>query len=125
MNKKDYIHLSCTLLIVFLFYAHTIPYPFRDFDESIVFKELIFPVPQSLHELVEYGKQFGFKTYFESSNIFYSKIGNLRCTTINSFLSMFIQLLFQKRAWCYHLFSLSLHLVNSALLWLCLRRAVR
>lgn len=122
MNKKDYIYLTATLLIVFIFYAHTVPYPFREFDESLVFRELVFPMPQSLHEFIEYGKQFGFNVYFEASNVFYSKIGNLRLTNVNCFLTMFMELCFQKKAWLYHCLSLSLHIINTGLLFLCLQR---
>ena len=123
--KKENLFLVATLLIVFIFYAHTLNYPWRDFDENIIYKELILPIPRNLNELISYVKEFGLMVYFEASNPFYSSVSNLRVNPVGVFLTMFVEMCFQKNPFLYHCLSLFLHMVNSALLWCCLRRVVK
>jgi hypothetical protein len=120
VSKKLY--LPVTLLIVFLFYAHTLNYPWKNFDENIIFDELILPMPRNLAEFEMYLREFGVMVYFEASNAFYSSIGNLRCDPIGVFISMFVEMLFQKNALAYHCLSLLLHLINTFILFICLQR---
>lgn len=122
--KKENLYLIGTLLIVFIFYAHTLNYPWRDFDENIIYKELILPMPRSLNEFIRYINEFGLMVYFEASNPFYSSVGNLRVNPVGVFLTMLVQMCFQKNPFLYHSLSLFLHMVNSALLFLCLKKVV-
>ena len=108
--------------VVVAFFAHTLVRPFVDFDENIIFNELIYPVPQSINELFAYIKHFGFVVYFEASNPFYSSLFNMRSDPFNGLLTMIIQTLFQKNASLYHLFSLFLHICNCIILFKIIQR---
>ena len=108
--------------IILLFYIHTLGFPFRFYDEDLIYKELIFPIPHSLWELCMYIKEFGLMVYFEASSAFYSKISNLRCNPVNTFVTMVIEMFFQKQAVLYHMFSLLLHILSSLLLFKIIKR---
>ncbi len=118
--KKEYMFCFITGLIVFLFFLHTLFYPWRHFDEQIIYNETILPIPRSLLELFEYIKQFGLNSYFEASNPFYSSISNLRSDPFNFFIILVVYLLFQKNVFLYHSLSLIFHILNSCLLFLLL-----
>ena len=118
--KNKYVWIVVGALVVF--FAHTLAFPFRDFDENIIFNELIYPVPQRITELFAFIKNFGFVTYFEASNPFYSSLSNLRCDPINGLIAMIVQTLFQKNATLYHIFSLLLHVSNCIILLKILQR---
>ena len=120
--KMDYLFCLITALIVFVFYLHTVNYPWKYFDEQIIYNETILPIPLSFSQIFEYISYFGLNNYFEASNPFYSSISNLRCDPINNLITLFVYFFFQKNAWAYHLLSLSLHVLNTGLLFLTLRK---
>lgn len=103
--------------VVLLVYIHTLGFPFRFYDEDIIYKELIFPISHNVWELGTYIKEFGLMVHFEASSVFYSKLSNLRCNPVNTFITMVVQMLFQKQAFLYHALSLILHILNSLLLF--------
>ncbi len=111
-----------TIAITFLFYGHTLNYPWKHFDEQIIYNETIHPIPSSISQLIEYVKCFGLNNYFEASNPFYSTISNIRCNPINTLITLITYLFFQKNAFAYHLLSLSLHTSNALLLFLILNK---
>ncbi len=118
--KKDYIFCFITGMTVFLFFLHTLGYPWRHFDEQIIYNETILPIPRSFSAIFEYLTLFGLNNYFEASNPFYSTISNLRSDPFNFFLILFVSYFFQKSAFFYHLLSLILHIFNTCLLFLIL-----
>lgn len=120
--KKEYIFCFIISIVVFLFFAHTLIYPWRHFDEQIIYNETILPVPKSLFELFEYIRLFGLNSYFEASNPFYSSISNLRSDPFNFFIMLVVFLLFQKSTILYHLLSLTFHILSTCLLFLILNR---
>ena len=120
--KKEYMFCFTISVIVFLFFAHTLIYPWRHFDEQIIYNETILPVPRSLFELFEYIRLFGLNSYFEASNPFYSSISNLRSDPFNFFIMLVVFLLFQKSTILYHLLSLIFHILSTCLLFLILNR---
>lgn len=120
--KADYLYCFFTTLIVFLFFAHTLNYPWKYFDEQIIYNETILPIPRSIPEIFEYIKSFGLNHYFEASNPFYSTISNLRTDPINYLITFFVYCFFQKNVFAYHAFSLILHLFNTTILFLLLNR---
>ena len=117
-NKYVWIIIGAVLF----FFAHTLVFPFRDFDENIIFNELIYPVPQSISELFAFIKNFGFVTYFEASNPFYSSLSNLRSDPFNGLLTMIVHTFLQKNPAFYHLLSLMLHTCNCIVLFKILER---
>lgn len=111
--KPDNIFLLITLIIIFLFYFHTIGYSWKNFDENIIYEETILPIPRSFSEIFEIISSFGINNHFEASNPFYSNISNLRGTPVDVIFCLFVFWLFKKSAILYHIFSLFLHLANS------------
>ena len=125
--SKDKTILLCVLscLIVFAFYSHTLNYGWRDYDENIILNETLLPVPQSFGEFTELIKHLGVNQYFGASNQYYSSIVNLRSDPVTFFLLLFISLIFQKNSFLYHLFSLGVHILNTALCFLILNKFAR
>ena len=115
--KKDYIFCFFTVLIIFVFFYHTIFYPWKHFDDQIIFNETLMPVPVSFSQLIDYITYFGLNNHFEASNPFYTTISNIRCTPINTLITLIVYTLFQKNPFYYHLLSLTLHIINSILLF--------
>jgi len=120
--KKDYIFCAITIITVFLFFLHTLSYPWRHFDEQIIYNETILPVPVSFLQIIEFISNFGLNNYIEASNPFYTTISNMRCAPFGALFFFFIFWLFQKSAFTYHLFSLLIHLLNSFLCFLILNK---
>ncbi len=118
--KKEYLFCLIISIIVFVFFAHTLIYPWKHFDEQIIYNETILPIPKTFSEIFKYIRLFGLNNYFEASNPFYSSISNLRSDPVNFFILLFITCLFQKNAFLYHFLSLTLHIFNTILLFLTL-----
>ena len=120
VKQKNYsLIATCliTCLIVFVFFMPTLGYPWRHFDENIIFQETILPIPKSFAEIFDFITLFGVNQHFVASNPFYSDISNLRNNPLNCIQLLFVYYLFQKSAFAYHFLSLSLHILNSFLLF--------
>lgn len=124
MHKKTLLFTAALALIVFVFFTHTLNYPWRYFDEDIIFKETILPIANSLFELKEIISSFGTNYIFESSNPIYSNISNMRGNPIWLVATIFIFYLLKSSAFNYHLLNLILHISNTILLFLILRTAI-
>ncbi len=120
--RTDYLFCLCTLIIIFVLFAHTLNYGWRHFDEQIIYNETLLPIPASFSQIIEFVSNFGLNNYIEASNPFYTTISNLRCAPFGTLFFLFIFWLFQKSAFLYHLFSLSIHLFNSLLCFLILNK---
>lgn len=117
VNLKILICLILSL-IVFIFFGHTLNYPWKHFDEQIIYNETIFPAALSFGQIFEYLKCFGLNNHFEASSPFYSSISNLRGDPMGALSALFVHSLFQKNAFLFHLLSLVLHMINTCLLFL-------
>ncbi len=107
-------------LIVFIFYFHTLVYPWRNFDEQLIYNEAVIPILNNFSRIFTFIKTFGINNYFEASNTFYTSISNLRCDPVNNLITLFVQYLFKKDPFNYHLLSLILHAGNTYILFLLL-----
>lgn len=105
------------LVLVFFFYYPTIFYFVKSFDEITPFKEIHMPVCYSLGEIFELISLLGLNHHFEASNTLYSNISSLRSNPVGDFLVLITQFLFKKNPVLYHLYSLCLHLINTALVF--------
>lgn len=116
-KSKLRIFLFCvfTALIVFAFFAHTLNYSWKLFDEEIIFKELLLPIPKSFSELIEIVSLFGINNHFIASNAFYSDITNIRSLNLGTLFNLNVLWLFKDSSFKYHLFMLVLHIINSCL----------
>jgi len=111
-----------TLLFVFIFYAHTLVYDWRFFDEGIIYGEAILPVPKTFSEIFEFISTLGINNHFEASNTFYTEISNIRGTPVDVIFNLFFYWMFQKSAFNYHLFSLSVHIGITFIFFILLNR---
>lgn len=109
--KTNHLFAFINCLIVFLFFAHTLNFSWKHFDEQIIYNETLFPIPVTFLQISEFLKYFGFRNYIEASNPFYTNIANLRNTPV--VLNLFLLWLFKKSAFNYHLFMLIIHTINT------------
>ena len=120
--KPAYLFCLFTLIVVFFFYFRTVFYGLKAYDELVLFKESFLPVCRSFSEMFKFISLLGLNHYFESANTLYSNIVSIRCNPFGNFLQMLIQVLFQKNPVSYHLYSLFLHLINTALVFFILNK---
>ncbi len=118
---KTLVFISITTLSVFLFYFHTLFYGVKAFDELAIFKETYLPICFNIKEVFELISLLGIHQHFESSNMLYSNISSIRCNPFGNLLQLCIQCLFQKNLFYYHIYSLIIHLINSAIVFLILK----
>ena len=118
--KKDYLWCFFTVIIVFVFFAHTLNYPWKHFDDQIIYNETLLPAPLSFHQIFEYLFYLGPINYIEASNPFYSTISSIRWTNVP--FDLFVFWLLKKSAFAYHTFSFLLHLINSCLCFLIINK---
>ena len=116
--------IFCILSVSFvlLFYHHTLFYPVKAFDEITPFKELHMPVCYSISEIFELISLLGLNHHFEASNTLYSNIISIRSNPVGDFLVLLTQLICRKNPFKYHLYSLILHLLNTALIFLLINK---
>ena len=120
ISKKDYIFCFFTNLIIFFFFLHTLNYPWKHFDEQIIYKETLLPAPDSFLQIIDYLHYLGPNNYIEASNPFYSIIYSIRRTNVPFDLLIFW--LFKKSALVYHIFSLTLHILNCFICFLIINK---
>ena len=115
--KVKYLFFFITILIVFISFAHTLNYPWKEFDEQIIFNETYLPIASSFSQIFDYISYFGLNNHFEASNPFYSTVSNIRCDPVNNLITLFVQFFLKKNPFNYHLLSLILHILNTGILF--------
>ncbi|OGI18794.1 MAG: hypothetical protein A3B68_06065 [Candidatus Melainabacteria bacterium RIFCSPHIGHO2_02_FULL_34_12] len=120
--KPEFSFCFVTAIIIFLFFSHTLNYPWKHFDEHIIYGEIVYPIAVSFSQIADYISYFGLNNHFEASNPFYSEISNLRSDPINTLITLFVYFFLKKDAFYYHLLSLLLHIFSSILLFLILNK---
>ena len=119
MKKENFLAVlffSITILVVFILYFHTVFYAVKAFDEITPFKEIHMPVCFSFSEIFELISLLGLHHYFEASNTLYSSIISIRSNPLGDFFVLLVQFFCRKNPVNYHLYSLILHLISTALL---------
>ncbi|MBI1858123.1 MAG: hypothetical protein HYR97_03305 [Candidatus Melainabacteria bacterium] len=122
--KSDFLFIFLVALSIFVFFSHTLNYQWKFFDEDIIFRETVLPIPISFKEYIETLKMLGTNHYFESTNPLYSNISNIRGNSLWLIITMFILFIFKASALNYHLFMLVLHICNAIVLFAILRSLV-
>ncbi len=120
--KKTIIFFSIVILTVFFFFYPTIFYPVKLFDEITPFKETYLPTCFSFSEMFELISLLGLRQHFEATNTLYSNIVSLRCNPFGNLLQLFIQVIFKKKPFYFHAYSLILHLINSGIIFLLINK---
>ncbi len=124
--KRPYIFLITTLLIVSFIFSSTVNRDWQMFDEKdIYYNEALYPIPLNFHELFEVISTYAFNFNLESSNLQLSNIINIRSNPIGVSLNILVSCLFKKNPFYYHLLSISLHLLNTLLVWLIFYKSIK
>lgn len=110
------------LILVFLFFYQTLFYKVKLFDEVTIFKETYLPVCFSISEIFELISLFGLNQHFEATNTLYSNISSIRSDPLGNLIQLFVQFFCRKSPFSYHLYSLVLHLINTAFVFLILNK---
>lgn len=119
-NKSLYsfICLFGSLLIVFLTYSFSLNRGWQFFDERMIYNEGLLPTPRDFGELLEIIKTYCFTYHFDSQNTFFSNLINVRSAPFGEMLKLVTALLLKNNAFLYHLLQLSIHLINTTLVWI-------
>ena len=120
-KSLDFIFPVYTIGIVFIIYCFSLFRPWMPFDEHLVYKETLFPIPQSFNEIPEIINLFINKYHVVSMNDFFSNIATLRSNPVALSLFVIISFLFQKHSFLYHFFQLFIHLANTLLVFIILK----
>ena len=125
ITGTDFLLFCLTLFIVFVVYSFSLPREWQSFDERLFHKETLFPIPYYFDEISEIIKSFVLNYHTESMNIFFSNHMTIRSNPIASMLIVFVSYFFKKSAFLYHLLQLTIHLINTALVWLILKQVTK
>lgn len=113
------------LLIILVIFVPTLNRPWLMYDERAIFAGIYFPTPRSLSELFEIINSFGLNFNIISSNTIYSSTYITRTAPFGQLLGLFLNLFFQIKPFFYHAFNLTLHIINSFLLFLILKTIIK
>ena len=119
-DKDKIPFIIITTLVTFIIYLASLFRPWQPFDERLFYNETLFPIPQSLSEVFEVIKSFVPNSHLESVNAFFSNHLTLRYDPFTWTMLVILFFLFKKNVLLYHSFQLSIHLINTLLVWLIL-----
>lgn len=119
------IDLLICLTVVLVLFLPTINRPWLYYDEGIIFKGGYYPTPTSFGEIFEFIKEFGFAHTLISSNTIYSSNYVTRSCPLDQLFGMLIDFFLKKNALAYHIFNLTLHLINTSLVYFILRTCLK
>lgn len=118
LKKSSYLyHLAIVIAIVFLVYSFSLSRTWQPFDEALIYKEELLPIPTSFRECFEVIKAFVINYHTLSMNSFFSNYVTLRSNQVASMLIVFVSFFFKKSFLLYHLLQLIIHLINSILVF--------
>lgn len=118
-TKEKLVVVFVTLLV----YSFSLFRPWIPFDERLFFQETLFPIASSFGELNEIIQNFAKNCHIESMNPFFSNHHTLRHDPLSWYLIVFLLYLFKANPIPYHFLQLSIHLINTFLLWLILEKS--
>ena len=121
--KYSYLYLIGVLLIVSFVFLPTVNREWQMFDEKdIYYNEGLYPIPNNLSEAFEVISIYSPNFNFESQNLQFSNIVNIRSNPIGSAINILISYFFKKNPLPYHLLSVCIHVINTAIIWLIFQR---
>ena len=123
-SSPDFLYFAGTVLIVFFIYSFSLFRPWLPFDERLLSQETFFPIPTRFDEIFEVINTFILKSHVISGNTFFSNIATLRSNPITFAFIVFISFFFQKNAFFYHCLQLFIHLINTTLVYLILKKSL-
>lgn len=123
--KEEFLYLLGTLVLTFLVYFFSLFREWQAFDERVIYKETIFPIPISFSEISDIIQNFVFGYHVESTNTFFSSFITIRSNPIAGALYVFVSFFLKKSAFLYHLLALLLHLMNTFLVWVIFSKTIK
>ena len=124
--RQYYIFLIGTLLIVSFIFLPTVNRDWQIFDEKdVYYNEGLYPTPGSLSEIFEVISTYAFNSNVESQNLTFSNIINIRSNPVGTIFHITISYLLKKNPFYYHLLGVSVHLLNTLLIWLIFYKSLK
>ncbi len=123
-TSPGFLYLVGTVFIVFFVYSFSLFRPWLPFDERLIYKETFFPIPTRFEEISEIINSFILKSHILSMNSFFSNQTTLRSNPITFGLIVFVSFFFKKHAFLYHLLQLFIHLINTAMVYILLKKTI-
>ena len=110
------------MLFVFLIFFHTLNHPWIFYDEGTIYEETAVPIPGSFNEIFQIISSFGLSNNLSSSNYLYSSNTVTRANIFGAPFLLILGFFLKKNALLYHSLNLFLHLANTTLVYLILRK---
>lgn len=111
-----------SIIVVLLIYIRSIFFDIKAYDELAIFAEEYLPIPGSFFELKEYILNLGLNQHFVAANSVYTNISSFRSNPLGNLLQLTVQFLFKNNPINYHIASLFLHLLNTAIVYIVLNK---
>lgn len=120
MSFKKLDLIVCLLVVCGLFIP-TLIRPWLIYDERILYEGIYFPTPNTIGEIFEIIKSFGLNFSVLSSNTIYTSNYVTRTCPFGQIFGMLISFFFKKDPFYFHVFNLTLHLINTTLVYFILK----
>ena len=121
-SEKTKSFFLSTLGIVFFIYFFSLFRPWHPFDEKLIYDESLFPIPQRFSEIFEIIQNFVINSHIESLNSTFSNHVAIRSAPVPWSIFVFLFYLFKSNAFFYRLLLVLIHLINTALVWVILKK---
>lgn len=124
-TTSKFYFLFGSVFITFLVYSFSLFRPWQPFDERLFYSESLMPIPMSFMEIPEVINAFVLNYHIESMNSFFSNFMTIRSNPIATVLNVIFSFFFKKNALLWHIFQLSIHLINVSLVWFILKKTMQ
>lgn len=109
-------------MIVFAIYFHTLNRPWIFYDERVIYEELYAPIANSFKEIIEILSSFGLANNVSSANYLYTSNSVNRVNLLNETYLLMLGFFCKKNPFLYHLLNLVLHIFNSCIVYLIIKK---
>ena len=121
--KQPYISLIITIILISLTFIPTVNRDWQMFDEKdIYYNESLYPIPLNLPEFFEVIYNYVPNFNFESQNLQFSNITNIRSNPVGAACNILLSYVFKKNSLLFHLLNVLIHILNSILIWLIFKK---
>lgn len=121
LKKLTNIDLIVCLSIVTLLFIPTLVRPWLIYDERIISEGIYFPTAKTFGEIFEIIESFGLNFNVNSSNTIYTSNHVTRTCPLAQVFGIIISFFFNKNPFLFHIFNLTLHLINTCLVYFILK----
>lgn len=121
-KKKIIFDVLICCLITFLVYVLSLNRSWIFYDERVIYDEDIAPILSSFSDIIEYIKTFGINFSFSSGNPLYTSKEIQRSNLMGVPFFLVLEFFFKKTAFLYHFLNLFIHLINTTIIYLILKK---